>query len=100
VETGALLKMISLRKHPCLHFNYPYDFNFRLFINFCCSYIRTSEEPTTEVEKSPVAEKQGGEDETPEAKKELTAEEKAQKEAEEAEARVQSFTALETSFEV
>ncbi|KAL9813482.1 putative hyaluronan/mRNA-binding protein [Arabidopsis thaliana] len=59
----------------------------------------TSEEPTTEVEKSPVAEKQGGEDETPEAKKELTAEEKAQKEAEEAEARVQSFTALETSFE-
>lgn len=74
--------------------------NFRLFINLSLSYNRVTEEPTTEVEKSPVAEKQGGEDETAEANKEPTAEEKAQKEAEEAEARVQSFTALETSYDV
>lgn len=37
---------------------------------FCLSDIRATEEPTTEVEKSPVAEKEGGEDATTDAKKE------------------------------
>ncbi|CAL9241499.1 unnamed protein product [Arabidopsis halleri] len=58
-----------------------------------------TEEPTTEVEKSPVAEKQGGEDETAEANKEPTAEEKAQKEAEEAEAREMTLEEYEKILE-
>lgn len=61
------------------------------------SYIRATEEPTAEVEKSPVAEKQVGEDETSDAKKEADAEEQARKEAED---KVHSYTALGTSYEV
>lgn len=60
------------------------------------SYIRVTEEATAEVEKSPVAEKQGGEDETADASKELSAEEQEKKEAED---KVQShLPVLETIY--
>ena len=49
---------------------------------FCLSDIRATEEPTTEVEKSPVAEKEGGEDATTDAKKDSPAAEQEEKEPE------------------
>ncbi|KAL1213979.1 RGG repeats nuclear RNA binding protein B [Cardamine amara subsp. amara] len=50
-----------------------------------------TEEPTTEVEKSPVAEKQGGEDETADASKEVSAEEQEKKEAEDKEMTLEEY---------
>lgn len=46
------------------------------------SDYRTTEEPATEVEKSPVAEKQGAEDETTDANKETPADAQEEKEPE------------------
>ncbi|XP_024010964.1 RGG repeats nuclear RNA binding protein C isoform X2 [Eutrema salsugineum] len=50
-----------------------------------------TEEPTTEVEKSPVAEKQSGEDDTTDAKKDAPADEQEEKEAEDKEMTLEEY---------
>ena len=49
---------------------------------YVCLNNRPTEEATTEVEKSPVAEKEGGEDDTTDAKKDPPADEGKEKEPE------------------
>ena len=51
-------------------------------ISYVCLNVRPTEEPTTEVEKSPVAENEGGEDDTTAAKKDSPAAEQEEKEPE------------------
>uniref|UniRef100_A0A1J3K2X0 Hyaluronan/mRNA-binding protein domain-containing protein n=1 Tax=Noccaea caerulescens TaxID=107243 RepID=A0A1J3K2X0_NOCCA len=50
-----------------------------------------TEEPSTEVEKSPVAEKQGGEDDTTDAKKDAPVDDQEQKEAEDKEMTLEEY---------
>ena len=79
METGVPLKMIFHRKHPpALQFLCTMYYK-KLYV---CLNIRPTEEPTTEVEKSPVAEKEGGEDNTTDAKKDAPADEGKEKEPE------------------
>ena len=50
--------------------------------SYVCLNISPTEEPTAEVEKSPVAENEGGEDDTTDAKKDSPAAEQEEKEPE------------------
>lgn len=88
MQTGVLLKMIFHRKHLALQFGFPAIWLYHVLYSrlkyeiLSLSDIRATEEPSTEVEKSPVAEKQGGEDDTTDAKKDAPVDEQEQKEAE------------------